>query len=165
MATFSSLERVVRLGLNPAHQSSLAPKLMPWKVTSVYPARPLGHTRWPPGTTSPPTEPRRHPCRCVASVQVWKLLPKSLEKYLVGSALKTRDCETVEPVCQPLTTRRLVHPGLGVHSAVQQGLRPTVRSQAKLKGSRNMQGSWTLSEHTQGGPLESQNQGQKDMAL
>lgn len=69
-----------------------------------------GHT-CPLGTTSPPTEPHRHPGRCVVLVQAWKLLLKLLGKYLVGTALKTRVCETAEPRCWPLTTGRYVYPG------------------------------------------------------
>lgn len=83
----------------------MAPKLMLGKVTRC--ASQLYHFGAPAGPRVPHLHLLRHkdiPAGREVSAQVWKLLPNLLEKYLMGIALKTRVCETVEPMCSPHTT-------------------------------------------------------------
>lgn len=100
----------------------------------------------------------------MVSVQAWKLLLKVLGKYLVRTALKTRVCETAEPTVPAPDHREVRVPRGGVQYHVG-GLDTHSPQPAKLKCSRNTQGSCILSERMHGGPLDSQNQGQKDLAL
>ena len=69
---------------------------MPRKVTKCVPSMtPLDTPAVPPYRASQTSG------RSVVSVKAWKLLLKVLGKYLVGTALKTRVCETAKPTCHP----------------------------------------------------------------